>query len=101
MTKKIIISVLLSIMCVLTGCTSTSDTLPPTIKPTPTTTAKPIHTRGTEKKYEEETYIGNKNSKKFHRYDCWTLPSEENRIEFTSREDAVNSGYSPCGNCQP
>lgn len=49
----------------------------------------------------EISYIGNIKSKKFHRFDCKTLPAEKNRVEFSSRDEAVNSGYSPCGNCNP
>ncbi len=60
-----------------------------------------IQTNETAIEYDEGTYIGNKNSKKLHRPDCYTLPAEKNRIEFTSRADAINAGYSPCGNCQP
>ncbi len=47
----------------------------------------------------ETEYIGNKNSKKFHRPNCRTLPAEKNRVPLTSYEDAINSGYTPCGNC--
>lgn len=67
------------------------------------TTAKneDIQTNEMAVEYIEGTYIGNKNSKKFHRPDCYTLPAEKNRVEFASREDAVNAGYSPCGNCCP
>lgn len=46
-------------------------------------------------------YIGNKNSKKFHRPDCNSLPVEKNRIYFNSREEAVNEGFEPCGLCRP
>ena len=60
-----------------------------------------IQTNETAAECIEGTYIGNKNSKKFHRSDCRTLPSEKNRVEFSSRAEAVNSGYSPCGNCTP
>lgn len=65
------------------------------------TTAKneDIQTNETAAEYDEGIYIGNKNSKKFHRPDCHTLPAEKNRVEFSSRADAVNEGYSPCGNC--
>ena len=49
----------------------------------------------------QETYIGNLNSKVFHREDCSNLPAEQNRVLFSSREEAVNEGYSPCGNCKP
>ena len=48
-----------------------------------------------------QTYIGNKNTKKFHLPSCYSLPYEKNRVYFNSRSDAVNSGYSACGNCHP
>ena len=47
------------------------------------------------------TYIGNKNSKKFHLPVCTGLPSEKNSINFFSREEAILKGYSPCGTCKP
>ena len=47
------------------------------------------------------SYIGNINSKKFHKPGCSTLPAERNRVFFDSRESAINAGYTPCGNCQP
>ncbi len=46
-------------------------------------------------------YIGNRKSKKFHRTTCPNLPSEQNRILFTSKSEAESQGYSPCGNCNP
>ncbi len=49
----------------------------------------------------EYAYIGNVNSKKFHELDCSKLPSEANRIYFTSREEAIEKGYEPCGICKP
>lgn len=60
-----------------------------------------IQTNETVENQIEENYIGNKKSKKFHRPDCRTLPAEKNRIIFSSRDKAVNSGYSPCANCAP
>lgn len=45
------------------------------------------------------TYIGNKNSKKFHTEDCSSLPKEENRVYFDSYEEAIDEGYTPCGSC--
>ncbi|MCI8404332.1 MAG: hypothetical protein HFE49_05465 [Clostridia bacterium] len=41
MKRKTIISALLSIVFILTGCASTSTTPPPTVAPTPTITAEP------------------------------------------------------------
>ncbi|MGE5392054.1 MAG: MBL fold metallo-hydrolase [Deltaproteobacteria bacterium] len=46
-------------------------------------------------------YIGNRNSHKFHRPDCTSLPKEANRIIFNSREMAIKVGYEPCGRCLP
>ena len=46
-------------------------------------------------------YIGNKNSKKFHLPTCANLPAEKNRVFFDTRQEAVDAGFSPCGNCNP
>ena len=48
---------------------------------------------------EAITYVGNKNSKKFHTEDCASLPKEENRVYFDSYQEAVDNGYSPCSSC--
>ena len=49
----------------------------------------------------EYAYIGHVDSKKFHSPDCSSLPAQENRIYFTSREEAIEKGYDPCGRCKP
>ncbi len=49
----------------------------------------------------ESGYIGNKNTKKFHRPTCKTLPAEKNRVALATREEAIEQGYDPCGNCKP
>lgn len=46
-----------------------------------------------------QTFIGNKNSKKFHSPDCSSLPKEENRVLFNSYQEASEAGYIPCGGC--
>ena len=48
-----------------------------------------------------QTYIGNKNTKKFHYPSCYSLPKEKNRVYLSSREEAISDGFSPCGNCNP
>ena len=48
---------------------------------------------------EAQIFIGNKNSKKFHAPFCDSLPSEKNRVEFDSYQDAIDAGYTPCGGC--
>ena len=60
-----------------------------------------IQTNETQTEIAEEMYIGNKNSKKFHRPSCNTLPAEKNSIYFSSRNEAIDSGFSSCGNCRP
>ena len=52
-----------------------------------------------EESDSEAGFIGNKNSKKFHSPDCANLPKESNQVPFSTYEDAVNEGYSPCGSC--
>ena len=47
----------------------------------------------------EQVFIGNKNSKKFHAPDCKNLPAEKNSVEFSSYQQAIDAGYTPCGSC--
>ena len=49
----------------------------------------------------QAAYIGNVNSKKFHLESCPSLPAEQNRVWFSTREAAVEAGYFPCGTCKP
>lgn len=44
-------------------------------------------------------YIGNAKSKKLHTPTCASLPDEDNQVRFSSYEEAINAGYTPCGNC--
>lgn len=46
-------------------------------------------------------YIGNSKTKKFHLPSCHTLPAEQNKIYFDTRDSAIQEGYTPCGNCHP
>lgn len=49
----------------------------------------------------EITYIGNQNSKKFHRDTCKSLPKAENQVVFSDRAEAIAAGYTPCSTCKP
>ena len=51
----------------------------------------------------EAMYIGNKNSKRFHLPTCRSVSQmkEKNRVEFSSREEAIEQQYIPCGDCNP
>lgn len=48
-------------------------------------------------------YLGNKNTKKFHKSTCSFAKKikSENLITFESREEAVSGNYAPCGKCNP
>lgn len=46
-------------------------------------------------------YIGNKKSRVFHLPACASLPKENNRVDFSSREEAISAGYTPCSRCRP
>ncbi len=49
----------------------------------------------------EYSYIGNRNSYKFHLPSCSYLPAEHNRVYYQTREEAVNDGMVPCKWCDP
>lgn len=49
-------------------------------------------------------YVLNKNTKVFHKPDCSSVSKmkEKNKEYFKgSRQEAIDKGYSPCGNCHP
>lgn len=48
-------------------------------------------------------YVGNANSRKFHFADCsWVgKMNPANRVDFNTRDEAINAGYIPCKRCQP
>ncbi len=53
---------------------------------------------------EEQAYILNTSTKKFHRENCAGADSikKENRESYTgSREELIAYGYEPCGSCNP
>ena len=52
----------------------------------------------------ELTYVLNTNTRKFHLPSCKSVAQikESNRSEFTgTRDEVIEQGYSPCGNCRP
>lgn len=49
----------------------------------------------------EASYLGNPNSKKFHRPTCRTIKHPENFVAISSRDEAIADGYTPCGVCKP
>lgn len=51
----------------------------------------------------EVSYVGNKNSHVFHNSTCSSASSmsEKNKVAFSSRDEAIDAGYKPCGKCNP
>jgi micrococcal nuclease len=51
----------------------------------------------------EKYYIGNKRSTRFHRPSCEYAAqmTDKNKIIFKTKEEALDSGYSPCRTCRP
>lgn len=60
-------------------------------------------TEATEVTSAVEGYIGNKNSKIFHNPDCSSVAKtkDKNKVVFSTRKEATESGYSPCKTCNP
>ena len=52
---------------------------------------------------DDVQYIGNKKSLRFHYPTCRSVTqmNEKNKVEFHSREEAIDRGYRPCGECNP
>ena len=52
---------------------------------------------------EEVQFVGNKKSLRFHLPTCRAVNqmSEKNKVFFSSREEAIENHYIPCGECNP
>ena len=48
-------------------------------------------------------YVGNANSKKFHVGNCSSVGkmNQKNRVDFQTRDEAIQAGYVPCKRCNP
>ncbi len=64
--------------------------------------ANPVSVERVNEETEAE-YIGNKKSLRFHKPSCRAVQQmkESNKVEFFSREEAIERHYIPCGECNP
>ena len=46
-------------------------------------------------------YHGNCETKVFHKSSCRYYNCEQCTCDFSTRSEAINAGYSPCGVCNP
>ncbi len=99
------------IAALLTSCSNTTTkpaitALPtitpavmPTASPTNAPTAISLRGEGDVENMDEMNYIGNVNSKKFHKKSCSTLPNKKNRVYFKTRDEAIAAKFVPCKRC--
>ena len=64
--------------------------------------SSPTSTKSTTSS-DSASYVGNSNSGKFHESYCSSVSkmSENNKVFFSSRNDAISQGYIPCKICNP
>lgn len=68
------------------------------------TQAKETQPKETQSQQQLTHYILNTNSKKFHEADCGSaarIKDSNRRDYYGTREELIEDGYSPCGNCDP
>jgi competence protein ComEC len=85
----------------LGNITAISDGTTVTFRQSPAVVDSEVSDQDSAQEAAEVTYIGNKNSKVFHKSTCANLPKAENQVPLSSRQAALDAGYSPCGNCEP
>ena len=65
----------------------------------------PVRSSGSSgsRDYSDSPYIGNANSRKFHKSSCSSVRDmrDYNKVGFDSRSEAINAGYEPCKRCHP
>jgi competence protein ComEC len=83
------------------GKTLTEKTLGGSIQPRAPTSSAPDNKPSQSTAQTSDNFIGNKNTKKFHKPTCSSLPVEHNKVYFNTRDKAVREGYVPCKRCNP
>ena len=63
----------------------------------------PVQEQSEELNDSDAAYIGNKKSMRFHLPTCRAVRqmNEKNKVELSSREEAIERHYIPCGECNP
>ena len=81
----------------------TTTTTTTTKQVTTTTTNKIVTTtkKTTTTTEQNDHYVLNTETKKFHVPSCKRLPTKNREDVTMSRDEIINNGYSPCGICKP
>lgn len=88
------IMALAAVMCILSGCSLVAR---------PVTTVVTLQPRETTAGVSF-AYVLNRNSHKFHNPECASVKDmkDANREDYSgTREQLLEWGFSPCGNCRP
>lgn len=109
MDKKIAIVLILFLIVgvvAVSGCTSSDNTTTPantTMSNASTTTENTAATTNASTTSTNTTYIGNSNTHKFHLASCRYVSkmSEDHKVYFNTRDEAIAQGYVPCKVCNP
>jgi competence protein ComEC len=83
------------------GKTLTVETSKDTVQPRAPNTSYDNKAMQSTAALASGNFIGNKNTKKFHKPTCSSLPVEHNKVYFNTRDKAVREGYVPCKRCNP
>lgn len=75
-----------------------ADDSPKTISQTESAETEPVVTEPIEK---VSKFLGNPSSFVFHNLNCRYSKNGKCTAVFTTREDALQQGYKPCGVCKP
>ena len=82
---------------------SSAPTAPPDYNKSTASSNAASDTTSKNTESSSAVYIGNRNSKKFHHSWCSSVSDMKasNRVSFSSRSEAIDYGYKPCGRCNP
>ena len=71
--------------------------------PAPAAKAAPAPAKHHARRAKEKGLVGDSATKTFHRASCAHVADikADAKVAFTRREEAVQAGYKPCGDCKP
>ena len=106
MVRKYWVLTLVAILVLaVSGCSTSASTSTPTPTPSPTTlpTFTPTLSPTPVQPIATCNYVASKNSDVFHHPWCSYVQAikPENKICFSTREEAIGSGRRPCSVCKP
>lgn len=82
---------------------SSAPTAPPDYGTNTASSTAASDTSSEKTESSSASYVGNRNSKKFHHSWCSSVSDMKasNSVSFDSRSEAIDCGYKPCGRCNP